>query len=59
MHGRGFPRVLDAFLARTVLFLGFLLLSSPELLFSSGLPIKSCERLKSLAKSREVPTVLQ
>ena len=53
-------------------FPGFLILSSPGMIiprdfnaflarttFSSGFPRKSCERLKSLAKSREVPTVLQ
>ena len=53
-------------------FPGFLILSSPGMIiprdfnaflarttFSSGFPRKSCECLKSLAKSREVPTVLQ
>ena len=39
------PRDFNVFLARTT--------------FSSGFPRMSCERLKSLAKSREVPTVLQ
>ena len=40
---RDFPRVFDAFLAK--------------LFFFSGFPKKSCERLKGLAKSCEVPTV--
>ena len=54
------------------IFLGFLILSSPGMIiprdfnlflarttFSPGYPRKSCEHLRSLAKSREVPTVLQ
>ena len=53
-------------------FPGFLILSSPDMIiprdfhaflartaFSSGFHRKSCERLKGLAKSCEVPTVLQ
>ena len=53
-------------------FPGFLILSSPGMIiprdfnaflarttFSSGFTRKFCERLKGLAKSREVPTVLQ
>ena len=39
------PRDFNAFLARDY--------------FSSGFPRKSCECLKGLAKSREVPTVLR
>ena len=53
------PRGFNAFLARDYFFLGFSIPSSPETTFSSGLPRKSCECLKSLAKSREVPTVLR
>ena len=53
------PRGFNAFLARDYFFLGFSIPSSPETTFSSGLPRKSCKCLKSLARSREVPTVLR